>query len=314
MPWPLWLLTSCSDQVVVSASPTGEFDAPEDASLWGLKEESNEPIDLIVRPAHVELTFSQFMSLLRRNDLNASSLYLEYFPMFAAFQSCGGAGNKECDELLRQLPDYSFASFLSKRYHLLWMGGGGCRGDPDSVGTPSSSGWSCLPNSRMHYDRMENLMTVLVGSKTFHLYDPSQSHHLHGGEGVLSAAFSATVRRTEAVGKRKSGVTRSDKARSSATSGDEMICQNETDTCSAAQSHLSAQSPIDIVFHRDPAKLITERNTYHTYSPVNIRKPNLTRYPRFEHARGMQCTVHAGDTIFVPAHWWHEVWLPCQHH
>ena len=49
-------------QVVVSASPTAEYDGPEQYSLWGVPDDPKST--LIVRPAHIQLAFPDFLSLL----------------------------------------------------------------------------------------------------------------------------------------------------------------------------------------------------------------------------------------------------------
>eukprot|EP00118_Oscarella_pearsei_P018058 m.182497 g.182497 ORF g.182497 m.182497 type:complete len:482 (+) comp39295_c0_seq9:3846-5291(+) len=42
-------------------------------------------------------------------------------------------------------------------------------------------------------------------------------------------------------------------------------------------------------------------------SPVDIKKPDLERFPAFAQVAPMQCTIHPGDVLFMPAFWWHEV-------
>jgi hypothetical protein len=309
--------------VVVSAAPTGEFDAPEDPSLWGVLQPSSKPVNLIVRPAHLYVKFIELIELLSAaygntsttnstsdNSSKSSNFYLEYFPMYAAFRKC--LATDDCSDLLHQLPDYSFANFLAERYHLLWMGGGGDRSFPrhkqqeeeqeeelheegnKGGGEGRSEIRAGLPNSRMHFDRMENLMTVLTGSKSFYLYDPSQSEYLYGGSPVISASFTASITR-------KKGPT--DKKGTAVCSQDE----EGSETCSAEQDSSSRSPTISVGFKRDTQTLMMTPNEYHTYSPVNIHNPNITKYPKFSKARGMVCEVAAGDTLFVPSHWWHEV-------
>lgn len=150
-------------EVVVSASPTSDYDGPESYELWGVPDDPHST--LIVRPAHIQMTFPQFLSLLQTPNVNISNFYLEYFPIEALVNA---------SHLLAHVPSHLFADFLATRYHLLWMGGGYSRN---------------LPTSRLHFDRNENLMTMMRGRKTFYLYDPSQSVNVYGGEGVRSAAF-----------------------------------------------------------------------------------------------------------------------------
>ena len=47
--------------------------------------------------------------------------------------------------------------------------------------------------------------------------------------------------------------------------------------------------------------------SYQPFSPVNISHPDLRRHPRFPAARRLTCRVEAGETMFLPSYWWHEV-------
>ena len=60
-------------------------------------------------------------------------------------------------------------------------------------------------------------------------------------------------------------------------------------------------------FSRNPTKLQSERYTVHTYSPVDIVKPNYTLHPLFRNTPSFNCTINPGEILFVPSHWWHEV-------
>lgn len=42
-------------------------------------------------------------------------------------------------------------------------------------------------------------------------------------------------------------------------------------------------------------------------SPVDILAPNLTRFPKFAQASPLVCEIEAGDILFLPSFWWHEV-------
>jgi histone arginine demethylase JMJD6 len=37
----------------------------------------------------------------------------------------------------------------------------------------------------------------------------------------------------------------------------------------------------------------------------DVEMPDLTRFPRFAEARGLRFTLHPGETLYVPAGWWH---------
>ena len=67
-----------------------------------------------------------------------------YFPVYAAF---GMSGSKHAQVYKKEFPEFKWAQFLNLRYNLLWIGGG------------SSSGG---PVSRLHFDRNENLMTMVL--------------------------------------------------------------------------------------------------------------------------------------------------------
>jgi hypothetical protein len=276
----------------VSATPTGEFDGPEDPTLWGLPSDPDR-YELIVRPGHVNLNFGEYVSLLTNPESrNSSQFYLEYFPLYAMFhppqsqssQSQQGAPaeakEKKKSELLQQLPQYPFAEWLSMKYHLLWLGGGesetkdllrnrlrekSLKKSRKSRSRRKTQQGVAVPVSRMHYDRMENLMTMVTGRKKFYLFDPNQSDELHGGTPMIQATFKARlVRHGDGNG-------------------------------------------LSVEYSRDPSTAILEPSVYHTYSPVNVRDPNLTKHPKFRKAKGIICEIEEGDTLYVPSHWWHEV-------
>jgi hypothetical protein len=43
-------------------------------------------------------------------------------------------------------------------------------------------------------------------------------------------------------------------------------------------------------------------------SPIlNVDQANLTKYPLFAEAKGLEVTVKKGQVLFIPALWWHEI-------
>lgn len=56
-------------------------------------------------------------------------------------------------------------------------------------------------------------------------------------------------------------------------------------------------------FHR---KQLLE-STSMVMSPIDIAQPDLQRFPNYSKANKLTCTLRAGDILFMPAFWWHEV-------
>lgn len=40
---------------------------------------------------------------------------------------------------------------------------------------------------------------------------------------------------------------------------------------------------------------------------VDVEQPDLVRFPALARARGLEVTLEAGDTLWLPAYWWHHV-------
>lgn len=48
-------------------------------------------------------------------------------------------------------------------------------------------------------------------------------------------------------------------------------------------------------------------NFDNVFSPIDIDKPDLNRYPRFKEVKVLETVLEPGDTIFLPLAWWHQV-------
>jgi hypothetical protein len=48
-------------------------------------------------------------------------------------------------------------------------------------------------------------------------------------------------------------------------------------------------------------------NYFGVFSPIDIDKPDLARYPLFKDVKVLDVIVEPGETIFLPLAWWHQV-------
>jgi len=49
------------------------------------------------------------------------------------------------------------------------------------------------------------------------------------------------------------------------------------------------------------------QSTSMVMSPVDIKKPNLERFPLFSNAKQYRCVVSSNEVLYLPSFWWHEV-------
>ncbi len=50
-----------------------------------------------------------------------------------------------------------------------------------------------------------------------------------------------------------------------------------------------------------------------TFSRVDVDNPDLALFPRAAGATSIECTLEAGDVLFIPAGWWHQVYCLDDH-
>eukprot|EP00355_Strombidium_rassoulzadegani_P000133 CAMPEP_0168608272 /NCGR_PEP_ID=MMETSP0449_2-20121227/534_1 /TAXON_ID=1082188 /ORGANISM="Strombidium rassoulzadegani, Strain ras09" /LENGTH=201 /DNA_ID=CAMNT_0008648237 /DNA_START=315 /DNA_END=916 /DNA_ORIENTATION=+ len=50
-----------------------------------------------------------------------------------------------------------------------------------------------------------------------------------------------------------------------------------------------------------------KENYPNNYSPVDFLEPDLEKFPLFKQARVFEVKIEAGDCLFLPTFWWHQV-------
>ena len=97
-------------------------------------------------------------------------------------------------ELQLQVPPVAFAQWLGVDHQLVWMGSGMelPQAGSDSP-TPTPPAAYANPVGRLHFDRNENLMLMITGSKVFTLLDPAQSEWVYGDLPIRQASLEVHI-------------------------------------------------------------------------------------------------------------------------
>jgi histone arginine demethylase JMJD6 len=75
---------------------------------------------------------------------------------------------------------------------------------------------------------------------------------------------------------------------------------------------------VDVMYSSAWNAAITGRKRWLFYAPNQVRQlyqgavdcfaPDLSSFPLFEQARGLECVQEPGDLVFTPSGWWHQVY------
>ena len=340
-----YLRRHLGDRSVTVSVSEGFFDVPEDPAIWGAAERGLTSV--VARPAHEPMSFSDALRRFdaaahARPGAPEGNLsyYLEYFPMEAmrtpllradlragppcsaherrsgawarssageaAGQVCAAGGGGAADsspadggaasplaaspllldaEAVPRLSaqgepgELAIADWLMPRKHLLWIGSGGTVGsthyDPyesaPARGPAHSHASSAGASPAAHAVAPglgADLMLVIAGSKTFHVANPD--------DGRKVGAFTRMAEGHFAL--RPGG--------------------------GGAEGAAGAPAALE-----RPAASVTEPTELHHYAAGVLSRPahEQPHVPRLKEATVFNCTAHAGEVLYLPAYWWHEV-------
>ncbi len=260
--------------VGVSVSDVG-FDHPEDARAWSVPASANLT-RVVARPAHEMTTFGEAVAAMRR----ASNLtrYLEYFPVNTL--ELGVPAAYDGWRLARDLqpPSAGAADTLVAGEDAPKLRN---RGEAEAA-VLRPARW-LMPRKQLlwmggggtvgstHYDPYENLMAMVSGSKTFYLAHPDDGDELGGhtrmAEGRLELGAAETL------------------ARSAEAVGE-----------ATKLHHYAAKSLRDLAEAGEARREGSGGDSGDSGGAGGAGG-----------ARVLRCTARAGEVVYTPAYWWHEV-------
>ena len=64
-----------------------------------------------------------------------------------------------------------------------------------------------------------------------------------------------------------------------------------------------------ILYSPDQTPYFYQDKRHHHRSPVDILNPDYNKYPLFKNAEAIKTTLKPGETLFIPAGWWHTTYM-----
>lgn len=197
---------------------------------------------------------------------------------------------------------------------------------------------SANKTSVLHFDDYENILVQAAGRKTITLFDPMQLVFLYANE-VPQVELTVSPRRPESESDEawqqfvrevseqiKAEVEANDDQPQSRRHDEpdnegtidkpgegkkimdrdkerrEYLQRELLDPELRALKELVAKRSADLTFSLGPPGPRADN-----FSPLRAQNPDLARYPNFRRAQPLTVTLEAGDALFLPALWWHEV-------
>jgi len=163
-----YLRSVAGENVVgIKLTPEGIFEGCEDISLWDpllqfqpppqILEQLESPDKVVVRPAHVQMKFSEFMDVMLDTNKNTNANYYLEYTSLSAFP-----------QLQHHVHCPHWANFLDLSISNIWIGDGNTLG-------------------KLHFDPFDNLLCMTAGKKIVTLFDAHNNENLY--EGHIREAF-----------------------------------------------------------------------------------------------------------------------------
>ena len=306
--------------VAISVSE-GWFDHPEPPERWGLAR--NESLTgVVARPAHVPMKLGRALDAMLAERTAASGTppltgYLEYLPMDFLTPQVEASGAHRAHVLHRDLRPAGAGSASSGSIDASETGGGG-----DTSTSPASrirndelprmaaaalsishppvlrargtsepgrllpAAW-LIPRKHLlwlggggtvgstHFDPYENLMAVIGGQKTFHLARPEDGSKLGAHQMMAEGGLKLERRVADDAG--------------AANAGADFLSR-----------HRLVRSP----------SAVDDALDLHHYATASLSAPDgepQLGLPLLAEVNRVRCSAKAGEVVYTPSYWWHEV-------